>query len=71
MVTVVVLGGLVVSALAIEPKFCGFTPDLGWRIFKVDKELQHAFFGLEAKSKAPRCNILRHVKQQLEVWKWK
>jgi hypothetical protein len=35
----VVLGGLVVSVLAIGPKVCGFKPSLGWWIFKDDKNL--------------------------------
>jgi hypothetical protein len=38
-----VLGGLVVSVLAIVPKVSGFKPGRRQWIFKGDKNLQHVF----------------------------
>jgi hypothetical protein len=39
----VVLGGVIVSVLAIGPKIRGFEPGRGLWIFKCDKNPQHTF----------------------------
>jgi hypothetical protein len=62
----VVRGGQVVAnVLAIENNVRGFKPGRGRWIFNGDKNPQHAF--LQMGNKAPRLNILRHVKEPFEV----
>jgi hypothetical protein len=66
----IVLGGLVVSVLAIGPKFRGFKPGQGRRICKCDKiNRKTPSFGEKAKPSAPSCKISRHVTQPFEISK--
>jgi hypothetical protein len=62
-----VLGGLVVSMLAIGPKVCKFTLGQGQWIFKGDTNLQHALLWSGSKAIGPCHKILRHVKNNFEV----
>jgi hypothetical protein len=59
-INVAVLGGLVVSVLAIGPKVCGSKPGRKLWIFKGDKISSTPSFGVEVKPSVP-CEILRHV----------
>jgi hypothetical protein len=63
----VVLGGLLVSMFAIGPKVFGFKRGRGRWIFKSDKNLQHALLRKGIKSSTPCREILRYVKEPLEV----
>jgi hypothetical protein len=65
----VVLGGLLVIVIAIEPKVRGFKPDRGRWIFKGDKTSSTTSFGGEVRPAVPRRKILRHVKRHPTVWK--
>jgi hypothetical protein len=62
-----VLGGVLVSVLAIEPKVRGFKPVVGRCTFKGDNNPQHTFLRSGGKPKAPCRNILQHVKIHLQV----
>jgi hypothetical protein len=63
----VILRGIMVSVLAIEPKVRGVKPGRGRWIFKGYKNPQHAFLQGEVKPSAPCRKILRHVKDPFEV----
>jgi hypothetical protein len=63
----VVLGGLVVSVLAIVFRVRGFKPGRGRWIFKGDKIRQHAFLGGKVKPSIPCREILRYVREPFEV----
>jgi hypothetical protein len=47
----------VVGVIAIGPKVRGFKPGRGRRIFKGDKNLQHAFLGRGSKAVGPMSDL--------------
>jgi Na+/serine symporter len=60
-IVLVVLGGLVIIALAIEPKVLWFKLDRGPWIFKGDKDPWHDFLRRRSKAVASFRKILLHV----------
>jgi hypothetical protein len=60
------LGGAVVSVIAIRPKFRGFRPGRGCGFLRAIKISSTPFFGGEVKPQAP-YKILRHVKNLLQI----
>jgi hypothetical protein len=64
----IVLGGLVISVVAIGIKVCGFKPDRGRWIFKGDKENpQHVFLRRGSKPSSSYQKILPRVEESFEV----
>jgi hypothetical protein len=63
----VVLGGLVVTVLAVGPKVRIFKPSRGCLILREIKIRSTLYFGWEIKPSAPCRKILRHVKQPFKV----
>jgi hypothetical protein len=61
-VTVVILGGIVVSVLAIGPRVVGFKPGRGDGFFKGDEMCSTLYFGGEVKPSSLYRKILWHVK---------
>jgi hypothetical protein len=63
----IVLGGIVVSVLAIGHKVRGFKSGRGRWIFMGDKNPEHALSWGEVKPSATCGNILWHFKEPFEV----
>jgi hypothetical protein len=62
----VALGGLMVTVLAIGPRFAGSNPTEGDGFFRTIKICNKPAFGGEVKPSAQCCRILRHVKEPYE-----
>jgi hypothetical protein len=58
----VAIGGVMVSVLAIDPKFHRFKPGRERWIYKGDKNPQHVFFQREVKPSASCLKVLGFVK---------
>jgi hypothetical protein len=63
----VILGALVDSVLAIEPKVCGFKPDREQWILIAIQICSTASFGWEVKPSAPCNEVLRNVKEPIKI----
>jgi hypothetical protein len=63
----VALGGLVVIVVATGPKVRGFKPGRGDGFLRAIKIRSTPSFGGEVKLETPCRNILRHVKEPLEI----